>query len=119
MKTFKCYALEPLEVFDFVKIHIDKTIEDAASCKKCKKGKPNGVSINKVIEYNPETPYDDTPTVGSRICVLQQGTIPHREELNYRLDDLLYFKNGEITTEKTIYKVGKVIPQGIYIDFLS
>lgn len=117
MKTTTAFALETLSVFDPVKITLSKDGE--ITCKKCKSTKPNGLSMTEVIKYDPTNIYLDTPTVGNKIHILQQGTIPHREDLNYRLNDKIYCKNGKLTKEKTNNVIGKVIPQGIYIDFLS
>jgi len=117
METTSCYALTPLSVFDPVKIQLDKASE-GKTCKKCSKGKPNGLSTVIVKKFDPES-NDGSCLIGSRIGILQRGIIPHRQDWDYRLDDSIYVKGGELTTEVSPYRVGKVMPDGIYINFLD
>lgn len=116
MKTTTAFAKSTMSTFDPVKISIK---EGSRVCKKCTSSQANGLSMTEVIKHDPEKNWLDTPTIGSVIHILQQGIIPHREDLGYRLEDKIYCKGGKLTTEKTSKIIGKVIPQGIYIDFLS
>lgn len=115
MKFISAYATEPLSVFDLVKI---KETKNDIVASKYKKGKPSGISTRTIYKID-DAPIGCEFIVGHIFSVLQKGVIPHREEMNYRLNDEIYAKDGQLTLEKTKYKVGKVIPQGIYLDFLQ
>lgn len=117
MKFHSAFALEEMSVYDIVKFK--KLPEGGIGVQKCTRGKPDGYSAYNVVEID-KTQYGYIgPVIGSKISVVQQGIIPHNSLLNYRLGDPIYFKNGKITTQKSKYKIGVVIPQGIYLDFLK
>lgn len=113
MKFISAYVIEPVQALGLVKIKKQK--KDTVAMK-YKNGKPSGICTRTVVKVDEaDRGYDWV--VGCLVSVLQQGVIPHREDLNYRLNDEIYVKNGGLTTEKTKYKVGKVVPGGIYMDF--
>lgn len=119
MITTKCFATENMEVFDTVKF--TESENGKTGCVKCTKGRPSGLSMYQVIDFNSRgQPLDwDKSTPGSQISVIQKGIIPHMEELNYKLGDKIYCNRGKLTAAKSSYKVGVVVPDGIYVNFLD
>jgi len=115
MITTNVFALDLFNVYDLVKF---KKIKEGIGAVKCKKGKPSGLSMNNVLKID-DTKYNTQEHIqGSKFSVLQKGIINHRDWMNYKLNDEIYVKDGQLTTEKTKYKVGLVVPQGIYLNFL-
>lgn len=116
MITTNVFAKELFKVYDLVKFTKTKYGIQAS---KCKKGKPSGMSMYNVVEQDETKSQFNEHIKGERFTVLQQGIIEHWDWLNYKLNDEIYAKDGYLTTEKTPYRVGVVVPQGIYLDFLK
>jgi len=100
MQTFRSLpSSETLDIYDVVQYtdKIQKTIKKQTTSKPC------GICI--------------TQSYHSAFTILQKGIINHISDLDYKLNTLIYVEQGKLTITKTKYKVGVVIPQGIYLDF--